>query len=447
MSSPQLSPPNPSRVPHELTATEACQRLQEGSLSVQTLVQDCLNTIKAREPEIHAWQHLAIDAAWRQAEALPPGDRRMPLFGIPVGVKDIVATADMPTEWGTPIYRGRRFTEDAAVVERLRDAGAIILGKTVTTEYASGKSAATTNPWNLAHTPGASSSGSAAAVAAGMVPVAIATQSVGSILRPAAYCGIWGFKPSFGTVSRTGVMPVNRDIDHVGLMARSVEDLARVGSVLVAHDDRDPDGWQNRIDSLQPHLSPRVALVRGPFWTQVEPEAQQVIVQQAEAISQAGGEILEIYLPAEFDAYPQHIDALVTAGLAVNHGEDLEAHGEMMSSKLRSLIEQGRSSPLAYAQARHAASRYHQYFAELFTRVDAILTPVTSGTAPQGLENTGSPIFCALWTLCGLPALSIPITTAANGLPLAVQLVGWRGQDSKLLNTAAWIAQRANADS
>lgn len=430
-----------SRIP-PLTATEACQRFQAGTLSPQTLLQDCLEAIAAREPTIHAWQHLAVDAAWQQAEALQQSDRQMPLWGVPVGVKDIIATADMPTEWGTPIYQGRRFTEDAVVVKRLRNAGAIILGKTVTTEYASGIPAATTNPWNPAHTPGASSSGSAAAVAAGMVPVAIATQSVGSILRPAAYCGIWGFKPSFGTVSRTGVMPVHRDLDHVGLMARSIDDLARVSSVLT-QDHQDPDSWQGHID-FQPQSPARVALVRGPFWTQVEPEAQQVVLQQAEAIAQAGSELLDIQLPPEFDAYPRHVDALLTAGLAVNHGEDLDTRGEQMSAKLRSLIEQGRSlPPLATAQARRAASPYHQYFAELFARVDAVLTPVTSGTAPQGLENTGSPLFCALWTLCGLPAVSIPITTAANGLPLAVQLVGWRGQDSKLLSIAAWLAQHA----
>lgn len=428
----------------DLTATQLLHKIDQG-FSLQTLLQDCLSRIAACEPVVKAWQCLDTEAAQRKAEALDHHvESRGVLNGIPVGVKDIIATADLPTEWGTPLYRDRQLGYDAAVVERLRQAGAIILGKTTTTEYASGRPTQTTNPHNPRHTPGASSSGSAAAIAAGMVPLAIGTQSVGSVLRPAAYCGILGFKPSFGTISRFGVMPVSREIDQVGCFARSVEDLALLCSVLIGSDRRDPDCWAQPFPSEVQRLTrpPSIGLLRGPFWAQVDEEAQAAFIQQADRLSASGAEMTEIALSSDFSAYPSHIEALMVSGLAVHHGEELAQHPEQISPKLSDLIEKARLlPPLAYAQARQAVVGYHRYLNSLFDRVDTILTPVTTGSAPLGLENTGSPLFCALWTLCGLPAISIPAGTAKNGLPLAVQLVAPPREDTHLLSVADWIIQ------
>ncbi|MBE9078920.1 amidase [Romeria aff. gracilis LEGE 07310] len=427
-----------------LTATQALHKIDQG-FAIQSLLQDCLAQISAREPVVKAWQCLNSAAAQQKAERLDCQENyRGVLGGIPVSVKDIIATADLPTEWGTPIYRDRNLGYDAAVVERLRQAGAIILGKTTTTEYASGQPTQTTNPHNPNHTPGASSSGSAAAVAAGMVPLAIGTQSVGSVLRPAAYCGVLGFKPSFGTISRFGVMPVSREIDQVGCFARSVDDLALLCSVLMGSDRRDPDCWTQPFSFEVQRLiqPPTIGLLRGPFWAQVENEGQAALMGQAESLAAAGAELTEVALSADFTAYFSHIETLMMSGLAVNHGKDLAQHPDQVSPKLRGLIEQARSlPPLAYGRARQAVVHYHRYLNSLFGRVDAILTPVTTGPAPIGLENTGSPLFCALWTLCGLPAISIPAGTAANGLPLAVQLVAPPRADARLLGIADWLIQ------
>ena len=290
-------------------------------------MQKYLAQIAAREPVVKAWQSLDVEGALKQAKSQDHSGQAQQgvLTGVPIGIKDIIATSDLPTEWGTPLYHKRQLGHDAAVVEQLRQAGAIILGKTTTTEYASGLATHTTNPHDSAHTPGASSSGSAAAVAAGMVPLAIGTQSVGSVLRPAAYCGILGFKPSFGSISRFGIMPVSREIDQVGCFARGVEDLALLCSVLIAPDWRDPDCWAQPFSSTVQNLSrpPTIGLLRGPFWQQVEPAAQAALNAQTDMMIAAGANVSEIELPPEFAAYPSHVEALMMSGLAVHHEQDL----------------------------------------------------------------------------------------------------------------------------
>lgn len=433
-----------------LTATEGLVALNQQSLTAQAWAESCLERIRARDGQVHAWEYINSDLVMNQAIARDQSsDRFAPLWGVPVGVKDIIATADMPTQWGTPLYAGRQFTFDATVVERLRGAGAVLVGKTVTTEYASGIPARTRNPRNLEHTPGASSSGSAAAVADGMVPLAIGSQTMGSVIRPAAYCGVFGYKPSFGLVSRYGVLPVSRELDHVGWFARSVADLAVLASVLVGSDRRDADAWvaghPAPPDWTLTPLSqpPTIALLRGPFWHLVEPEGQEHLLQVAQQLQSAGAQVTEMTLPDEFSDYFDHVETLACAGLAVNHGGDYERGGDRLSTKLKSLIEQGQTlSPLAYANARHATQFYVQHLANLFSQFDVILTPATTGTAPHGLENTGNPIFCALWSLTGFPAVAVPSGTGANGLPLAVQVVGDRGRDPALLNTVQWIVDQ-----
>lgn len=442
-SSPQAM--TPAALP--LTATQGLQALKQRSLTAQAWAQQCLHRIQNQDAHIQAWEYCNPEQARQRAIALGHDPHpSAPLWGVPVGIKDIIATADMPTQWGTPLYAGQHLDYDATVVEKLRAAGALVLGKTVTTEYASGAPARTRNPHNLKHTPGASSSGSAAAVAAGMVPLAIGTQTMGSVIRPAAYCGVFGYKPTWGLISRFGILQVSRELDHVGMFARSVPDPALLASVLVGADARDADTWVaghpnpstwNLSPLSQP---PKLALMRGPFWHLVEPEGQAHLLDIATKLEAAGATIAEIDLPSDFDDYFTHVETLAYSGLAVNHGADYERGGDRLSPKLRNLIEQGRSlSPLAYATARHASQSYRQHLASILSQYDGLLTPATTGTAPAGLEQTGNPIFCALWSLTGLPTVAIPSGLGANGLPLAVQLVGDRGQDPALLSLAQWI--------
>ncbi|GAB4379201.1 MAG: amidase [Elainellaceae cyanobacterium] len=431
-----------------LTATHILDRIQQGKLSSVESVRTCLDRIAEREPIVQAWECLEPDYALEQAkhhdlvqsQQQPIGA----LHGIPIAIKDTFATRDLPTGWGTSIHAGQQLGFDAAVIARLRAAGAVIMGKTVTTEYAMARAGKTRNPHHPKHTPGASSSGSAAAVADGMVPLAIGTQTVGSILRPAAYCGIFGFKPSFGLISRYGALPSSRDLDHVGLFARSVADIALLLEVLAGADGRDPDCYgylpacpANLFNRSQP---PRLALIFGPYVNQLQPEAKNALENSATALRKAGATITEITLPSSFDDYFDHVQVLASVGMAAHHGADFDRHADQMSAKLRQIIEQGRIMPsLTYAATRQTVVEYSQMLTKLFCDVDAILTPVTTGTAPYGLENTGSPIFCALWTLCGLPAVNIPVGYGSNGLPLGVQLVGQRGQDWQVLAIAQWI--------
>lgn len=421
-------------------------------ISAQAIVNQHLERIAQREHEVQAWEY--FDPAIVQAQAeridrliaqgLDPGA----LSGIPIAIKDIFATQEMPTGWGTPIHAGRQRGYDAAVVERLRAAGAVIMGKTVTTEYATARAGKTRNPHHLNHTPGGSSSGSAAAVAAGMVPVAIGSQTVGSILRPAAYCGVVGFKPSFGSISRYGAMPVSRELDHVGIFARTVRDIQLICAELVSLDRRDPDCvgiWQPKSDAVLFSQGGRrsvqkIALIQTPFWHEIDAEAQERLQQSAQAIQAEGIEVIPIDLPDEFSDCLQPVQVLMSAGLAAYHGQDYDQQPEQLSPKLRQLIEQGRCfTAIDYAKARQLTAHYCITLAKILSDQDAILTPVTTGTAPSGLEDTGSPMLCALWTLCGLPAISIPAGKAENGLPLAVQLVGRRMGDADLLEFAAGV--------
>jgi Asp-tRNA(Asn)/Glu-tRNA(Gln) amidotransferase A subunit family amidase len=438
---------HPINFPFPLTAIDGLQALDHQSLTAQEWAQACLNYIQEQDAQIQAWAYCHPQQVLEQAIARDQASSRSAtLWGVPIGIKDIIATADMPTQWGSPLYAGQHLDFNATVVERLQAAGAVLVGKTVTTEYASGASAQTRNPYNLDHTPGASSSGSAAAVAAGMVPLAIGTQTMGSVIRPAAYCGVFGYKPSFGLISRFGILPVSRELDHVGLFARSIADLALLGYVLSGADHRDADTWRSKYpDAADWNLSslaqpPKLALIDGPFWNLVEPEGQTHLRQVVDILKAAGATITEIDLPPDFSNYYTHVETLAYAGLAVHHGKDYEQFSDRLSPKLCSLIEQGRSlSSLAYAAARHASHAYSQTIAQILCQYDGILTPATTGIAPKGLEYTGNPVFCALWTLTGFPAIAIPSGFGSNGLPLAVQLVGDRGKDPALLSLAHWI--------
>ncbi len=431
-----------------LTAAQALAALREGRISAEELVGGCLARIRADEGRVQAWAFVDETRALEQARNVDrirrEGHAMGPLHGLPVGVKDVIDTADMPTEDGTALHAGRRPDHDAAVVERLRSAGAIILGKTVTTELATYAPGKTRNPVNPEHTPGGSSSGSAAAVAAHMVPVAVGTQTNGSVIRPAAYCGVLGYKPTFGLVSRHGILEQSRPLDQVGFFARTVEDLAIIAEPLIGYDERDPATRpiarpQLREVALQePPLPPTFAFTKTPNWGDAEEQTRLAFDEVASAL---GERALPFSVPAVFrDAWSWHA-TVMEADLARNFHDLYERGRDGLSESLRGQIERGRRvSAVDYNNAVDRIQAVSTAFEEIFDRCDAILTAATAGPAPRGLASTGSPAFCTLWTFAGMPAVTLPLLRAENGLPMGVQLVGRRGDDARLLRTARWLA-------
>jgi Asp-tRNA(Asn)/Glu-tRNA(Gln) amidotransferase A subunit family amidase len=356
----------------------------------------------------------------------------------------------MPTENGTVLHAGRTPREDAAAVAKLRAAGAVILGKTVTTECAYFHPGKTRNPHNPEHTPGGSSSGSAAAVAAGMVPLALGTQTNGSVIRPAAFCGAYGFKPSHGLVPRTGILKLSRTLDHVGVFARSIEDLALAMESLTGWDAGDPDTRPRArvpfqdISKEEPPIEPVLAFIKTPHWERVDPDTKEAFAELQEALGERLEEV-ELF-PSAAEAWDWH-KTIMDAEMAANFEREWRDGRDKLSDKLRALIERGREvRAVDYQRAVSLIGPVQESFEELFTqRYDAILTPAALGTAPKGLGSTGDPVFCTLWTLAGLPALSLPLMSGANGLPLGVQLVGRRNFDARLMRTARWLVSRLAA--
>ncbi len=431
-----------------LSAIEATRRMREGELSSEEYVSDCLARIEAREDTVQAWAHLDPDHALEQARALDAarraGEPCGPLHGLPVGIKDIIDTRFLPTENGTPIDAGRQPTEDARIVSLLREAGAVIMGKTVTTELAVYHPGKTRNPHNPEHTPGGSSSGSAAAVAAGMVPLAVGTQTNGSVIRPGAYCGVVGYKPTHGLISRHGVLLQSRPLDTIGVYANSVEEAALIADVLAVFDERDPDMQPRARPHLlercrsEPPLDPVFAFVKGPAWDQAEDETKAAFAELVEVL---GNACTEVELPRPFDHAIEAHRTIMVADMAKSFRRYYEKK-DLLSDTLRQMIEEGRTVlAVDYSISRDWAEVYNAGLDEIFENADAILTPATTGTAPRGLDSTGSPVFCTLWTLCGTPAITLPLMEGENGLPLGVQLVGRRGDDGRLLRTARWLVE------
>jgi Asp-tRNA(Asn)/Glu-tRNA(Gln) amidotransferase A subunit family amidase len=433
-----------------LSAGDAARAIREGAMGAEELVAACLGRIREAEPEVQAWQHLDPEYALQQARARDEERRQGvavgPLHGVPVGIKDIIDTADMPTEDGTVLHAGRTPARDAAVVASLRGAGAVIMGKTVTTECAYYHPGKTRNPHNRDHTPGGSSSGSAAAVAAGMVPLAIGSQTNGSVIRPAAFCGVYGFKPTHGLIPRHGILRLSRALDHVGMFARSLEDLALVAEQLVGFDERDPDTRPRARPAFvataaeEPPLEPAFAFVKTPLWDRVEPDAKDAF---AELVGVLGDRVTEIALPDSAGQTWEWHRTVMEVEMAASLDAEWERGRDRLSEKLRALLARGREvRALDYQRALARAPLVNDAFAPLFERFDAILTPAAPGAAPRGLDSTGDPSFCTLWTYCGMPAVTLPLMQAANGLPLGVQLVGARHCDARLLRTARWLVAR-----
>jgi len=436
--------------PHEMSACAAADAIRRGKLTSEALARACLDHIARTEDRIRAWVWLDPDRAIAQARAADRaqagGARPGALHGLPVGIKDIFDTADMPTEYGTMLHQGRRPSEDATVVALLRKAGAVIMGKTVTTELAVYAPGRTTNPHDERRTPGGSSSGSAAAVAACMVPLAVGTQTNGSLIRPASYCGVYGFKPSHGAISRYGVLKQSPALDHVGVFARSIEDVALIARELFAWDGKDPDvapGSHLELPACWDHAlpaPPRIAFVKTPLWPQAEGIAQEAFVQLAERWSDV---VTEVDLPPAFDSAVEWHRTIMETDLANSFADEHARGRDRLSEVLVQMIERGqRYTGVSYSKARDGIVVLQRALEQLFADYDAILTPATQGAAPRGLASTGSPMFCTIWTLCGVPAISLPLLQGEDGMPMGAQVVGRKGHDARLLGVARWLVER-----
>ena len=426
-----------SSAPHRLSAAEAARRIARGELTSEALVGSCLERIAAREPDVQAWAWLDADLALRQARALDREPARRPLHGVPVGIKDIFDTADMPTEYNSPIYRGHQPKWDAACVALLRRAGCVILGKTVTTEFAHLHPGKTRNPHNPAHTPGGSSSGSAAAVADQMVPLALGTQTGGSIIRPAAFCGAVGCKPSFNSINRAGLKFAAESLDTIGVLARSAEDAALGLHVLSGRalpDFKQPGG-----------RTPRVGLCRTPRWRDADAATHAAIERAAAQLAKAGARVADFELPeggaALFEEHGKIMNYETARALAWEYLN----HPDKISATLRPRIEEGwQLSREAYDAARALGRDCRRRLADRMKEYDFLITPSAPGEAPATLETTGSSVFNRVWTLLGVPCVTLPFGSGPHGVPLGVQLVGPFDGDSGLLAWAHW-AERALA--
>jgi Asp-tRNA(Asn)/Glu-tRNA(Gln) amidotransferase A subunit family amidase len=432
-----------------LSLAEAAAEIRDGRITAAELVEACLERIGELEPTVQAWAFLDRDHARQQADAADrhrkQGRALGPLHGVPVGVKDIFDTGDMPTELGSPLWTGRTPRRDATVVARLRAAGAVVIGKTVTTEYAYYHPGKTTNPHDARRTPGGSSSGSAAAVAAHMVPGALGSQTNGSVIRPAAFCGVVGFKPTHGLIPRGGALLLSRTLDQVGVFGRTVGDVALLAEPLVGFDEEDPDTRPTArpplaaVAASAPPLPPRLAFVRSPVWEHAEPETREAF---AELVGALGEAVAEVELGASFAGVVEMHRTIMEVEMAHNLRRDYEKGGDQLSGVLRQLIERGRGrAAVDYAAAVAGIPSLNEALDPVFDEFDAILTPAAPGAAPRGLETTGSPIFCTTWTYLGTPALTLPLLRSGAGMPLGVQLVGRRGNDARLLRTARWLVE------
>ncbi len=430
-----------------LSAADAARAIGEGAISAGQLMQACLARVREVDGEVQAWAHLdeahALARARARDEIRQQGGATGPLHGIPIAIKDIIDTADMPTEDGTVLHAGRLPVADAALVRALRAAGAVIMGKTVTTELATYFPGKTRNPHNAAHTPGGSSSGSAAAVAAGMVPLAVGSQTNGSVIRPAAYCGVFGFKPTYGLIPRSGVLKQSRALDQIGVFARTLEDIALITEQIIFADEADPDTRARARPPLlatlreAPPMPPSIAFIKTPRWERTDPGTRDAF---AEITAHLGAHVTEVELPASASRAWDWQRTVMEAEMAASYDAEWERGRDRLSESLRQQLERGRAiSALEYQKALARMPMVNEALSEIFSHHDAILTPSAAGTAPSGLDSTGDPAFCTLWTYCGMPALNLPLMSGANGLPLGVQLVGPRMGDARLLRTARWL--------
>ena len=419
---------------NELDAWRAAELLATRELSAVDLVRACLARVAGREGAVHAFAAIDPDAALGQARALDAGPVRGPLHGLPLGVKDLFDTADLPATYGSALYAGNRPLADAAAVALCREAGALVLGKTVTTEFAYFQPGPTRNPHNLAHTPGGSSSGSAAAVADHMLPLALGTQTAGSIVRPASYCGVVGYKPSHGRVPRAGVKSLSETLDTVGGFGRSVRDVALLGAVLTG---------DMRLAKVLDAPAPRIGMCRTPEWSQAGPDTQRAFAEATSALSPHAASLVDMELPDELAGLVALQKAVMAFEMSRALSHERLQHRSRLSGRLLTLLDEGVAIPGAEHAANLARTAALQRRSDaLFDRIDVLIAPSATGEAPVGIDATGDPLFCRGWTLLGLPCVHLPFTTGQHGLPVGLQVVGRSGDDHRLLAAALWVHNR-----
>jgi Asp-tRNA(Asn)/Glu-tRNA(Gln) amidotransferase A subunit family amidase len=429
---------------HELSASEALPLLRDGSLTSEELVGACLRRIEAEDGRIGAFEHLDPAAALAAARRVDRTSPKPPLAGLPVAAKDIIDTADLPTECGFAGYRGRRPARDAACIARLRAAGAVLLGKTVTTELAFYQPGKTRNPRDLARTPGGSSSGSAAAVAARLAPAALGSQTAGSIIRPASFCGVVGFKPTHGLIPLDGVSPFAPSLDTLGLLVRRVADVPPLLAALVSAGA--PAAPAARLEGDAG--PPRLALCRTEQWPLADASTRALVEDAATRLARAGADVAELELGAELEGLAAAQRAIMAAEAARSFRDLLAEHGDLASAVLRDFVREGEGVlPEREEAARRQAERGRAFLSEAFRRFDALVTPSAVGEAPVGLGSTGDPAFNRIWTLLGAPCVSLPAARGPAGMPVGVQLVGAVGEDGALLAVAEWAERALDAAS
>jgi len=432
-------PPEPPL--NALSANAAAAAMASGDSTSVALVEACLDRIESKDALVCAWAFVDAELALAQARAADAaseaGKPVGPLHGVPVGIKDIFDTADMPTECGSDLYRNRQPRQDAEAVSLLRRAGAIILGKTVTAELALSAPGATANPLDLRRTPGGSSSGSAAAVADFMVPLAVGSQTVGSVIRPASFCGIVGFKPSFGAIPTGGMHILAQALDHVGVFARDLADISSLAKALMPAQAGAPDP-RNASHADKP---PRIGVVRAPVWSEASADARSRFDTWTEDLGLHDG--ADLGEPFHDAVACQRL--ILDASLASNLGPVYESRPEALRAATRDRVRAGLSiEPSAVKRALARVEEQGQHLRQLFQDYDALLTLAAPGEAPVGLSSTGNAVFSAIWTLMGVPALTLPLLEGENGMPIGVQVIGARGADAKLLADAARILSMAS---
>jgi len=439
---------------HTLGVAEVAALVRRREVSPVEVAEDCLKRIAALEPQLHAWATLdqsgALAAARHCEQAVQRGEACGALCGVPVGLKDIFYTAGLRTAAGSRVYADFVPTYDATTVGRLKAAGTVLLGKTVTTEFATADPSPTRNPWNTAHTPGGSSSGSAAAVAARMIPAALGSQTGGSTLRPAAYNGIVGLKPTYGRISRYGVIPVSWCLDHVGILVRSVADAALVLQAIAGHDVHDPGSLAQPVGDYPAAVQradrpPRIGVVRQFFFEQAEAATRQHTEQVLARLADAGASVRDVPLPPSFATVLAAHRIIMRVEVAAFHADMFATRREQYGPKLRESIETGLAIPgVDYLRAQRLRRLFQDEVPQMFTDVDVLLTPATPAPAPRDLSTTGDASFQSPWTYAGVPAIALPSGRSQDGMPLGIQLIAPALQEERLLQAARWCEATLN---
>jgi Asp-tRNA(Asn)/Glu-tRNA(Gln) amidotransferase A subunit family amidase len=430
-----------------LTALDLVTKMKKGEISSEKLVKNYIDQIKTKDKEVEAWEFFDEELAISQAKKLDvdrqAGKVQGDLHGIPVGIKDIFDTEDMPTLDGSEAHKKNPSLSDCTVVSKLKQAGAVIMGKTVTAELAYLTPGKTKNPHNPTRTPGGSSMGSAAAVAANMVPLAVGSQTNGSVIRPASYCGVVGYKPSKGLISRHLVMQVSQVLDQIGVFSNSIEDAALISEQLFGHDKLDPDSTLRAKPKLltasreKPPMKPLLAYVNLPFMNELEEDAKEAFGEVKDELKE---QIKDVELPKVFSEIPKWHKIIAESDMAKSFSIDYQKFKNLLSDQIVEAIERGQKyKAIEYNEACLKINEVTSYFDEFFHDYDAILTPSACGEAPKDLKTTGNPIFCTIWTYCGMPSISLPLLQGKNKLPIGIQLVSSLYDDERLFRNATWL--------